>query len=244
MLRNVLICAGFMAVAGATQAAEIHVIAPGSAGGGLRALAESWAAATGKKATIEGGGSGQIRTDVGNGKVCDLVVLPPSEFPAITAAIKPDTLTFVGTIAMAAVVKTGAPHPDISTLAKFIAAVKAQGVGYADPVRGSTSGAQVAKMLTRPEFAGAKGTITSGAPANAVAKGEVPFGIGTLSEDSIPGVDVIGNVPPELNMKLDISGAVCAKAVDSAAAAVFLKYITRPEAAADWKKGYLNLAHK
>ena len=244
MLRQVLIVAGFTVAACAAEAAEIHVITPGSAGGGLKALAESWAAATGNKATIENGGSGQIRNDVANGKACDLVVLPPSEFPVLTAVIKPDTLTFVGTIPMAAVVKTGAPHPDISTLAKFIAVVKADGVGYADPVRGSTSGAQVAKMLERPEFAGAKGTITKGAPAGAVARGEVPFGIGTLSEDSIPGADVIGNVPPELHMQLDISAAVCAKAADPATAAVFLKYITRPEAAADWKKGYLNLAHK
>ena len=244
MARKVLFLAAMLVVSGTATGAEIHVITPGSAGGGLRALADKWATSTGNKAVIETGGSGQIRTDVGNGKACDLVVLPPSEFTALAGSIKPDSLTFVGTILMAAVVKSGAPHPDISTLAKFIDAVKANGVGYADPVRGSTSGAQVAKMLTRPEFAGAKGTITQGAPASAVAKGEVPFGIGTLSEDSIDGVDIIGNVPPELGMKLDISAAICAKAVATEGATAFLNYITRPEAAADWKVGKLNLAAK
>ena len=57
-------------------------------------------------------------------------------------------------------------------------------------------------------------------------------------------MDIIGNVPPELGMKLDISAAICAKAVATEGATAFLNYITRPEAAADWKVGKLNLAAK
>jgi molybdate transport system substrate-binding protein len=242
MLRKVLILITALVLSGAAQAADILVITPGSAGEGLRTLAADWAQATGHKATIQTGSSGPIRDSVAGGAQCDLVVLPPSEFKAIAGQIKPDTLTYIGNIPLAAVVKTGAPRPDISTLPKFIAALKETGVGYADPTRGSTSGGQVAKMLTRPEFAGVKGFVTQGAPANAVARGEVTLGIGTLSEDKIPGVDIIGNVPPELEMRLDISTAICAKAAAPAEAAAFLKFIKRPDAAAAWDKGSLILA--
>ena len=242
MLRTFVLLAGLLAAPWVASAAEILVITPGSAGLGLRTLAADWAKATGHNATIQSGGSGAIRDSVAGGAACDLVVLPPSEFPALAAVTKKDTLTFVGTIPMAAVVKTGAPHHDISTLDKFIATLKQTGVGYADPARGSTSGAQVAKMLTRPEFAGVKGIITQGAPANAVARGEVTLGIGTLSEDKIPGADIIGHVPPELGMKLDISTAVCNKAAAPAEALAFIKFLTRPDAAASWDIGSLVLA--
>jgi molybdate transport system substrate-binding protein len=236
--------AAISSVLAQASAADILVITPGSAGEGLRALAADWAAATGNKATIQTGSSGPIRDSVAGGAVCDLVVLPPSEFKAIAGVIKGETVTFVGTIPMAAVVKSGTPHPDISNLDKFIGLLKQTGVGYADPVRGSTSGGQVAKMLTRPEFTGVKGIITQGAPANAVARGEVTLGIGTLSEDKIPGVDVIGHVPVELGMKLDISTAVCNKASAPSEAQAFIKFITRSDAAASWGKGSLVLPKK
>jgi len=241
MLRKCVVLVALVTAPMTASATDILVITPGSAGLGLKTLAADWAKASGHNATIQTGSSGPIRDSVAGGAACDLVVLPPSEFPALAAVTKKDTLTFVGTIPMAAVVKTGTAHPDISTLDKFIATLKKTGVGYADPTRGSTSGGQVAKMLTRPEFAGVKGIITQGAPANAVARGEVPLGIGTLSEDKIEGADVIGHVPPELGMKLDISTAICNTAKAPAEAQAFITFITRPEAAKSWDVGSLIL---
>ncbi len=44
--------------------------------------------------------------------------------------------------------KAGAPHPDISTLPKFIAVLKAGGGGgFTDPARGSATGKWVAELL-------------------------------------------------------------------------------------------------
>ena len=72
--------------------------------------------------------------------------------------------TALGQVHIGLAVKAGAPHPDISTTPKLIAALKsAKGVVYSnpDPARGSMVAKMVDALLKRPDFAGVHGVISS-----------------------------------------------------------------------------------
>ena len=97
-------------------------------------------------------------------------------------------------------VRKGAPRPDISTLASFIATLrKAKSVGRS---RQGISGLHLAGELTRlglAEELGPKFKAYDGYAAQACANGEVEIAIQQISELApVEGLDIIGPVPDEL----------------------------------------------
>jgi ABC-type molybdate transport system substrate-binding protein len=51
-------------------------------------------------------------------------------------------------------------------------------------------------------------------------------------EVQVKGIDIVGQVPNDIGLRLDLSGAVLANSAHPDEAAAFLAFITRPEAAA------------
>lgn len=97
-------------------------------------------------------------------------------------------------------VRKGAPRPDISTLASFIATLrKAKSVGRS---RQGISGLHLAGELTRlglAEELGPKFKAYDGYAAQACANGEVEIAIQQISELApVAGLDIVGPVPDEL----------------------------------------------
>ena len=234
MIRTILILtllAGLPA-----NAAEIMVLSPGTMGPGLKALADAWSAETGNSVKFMLGTVGGAKTNASGALPADLVVLPVGEFPGIAAKLKNAPVP-LGWARFGLAVKAGAPHPDISTLAKFIAVLKASsGLLYDDPVDGSYSGGRADAMLKLPDFAGVKALARPGAPAKRVAAGEASYSAGVLSEEiNVPGVEVAGPFPKGLAMDIHYEGAVLAKTQAPDEAAAFLLYLSRPQAAAAWK---------
>ncbi len=232
-----------MVLAAPAQAVELMVFSPGTMGNGLKALGAAWAKETGNTVNFTLGTVGAAKTNALGDKPGDLIVVPVGEFPDMAGKIqgRPAPL---GWARFGLAVKKGAPHPDISTLAKFIAVLKnSSGLLYADPAGGSYSGARAEAMLKRPDFAGITGLPRTGAPAARVAAGEGEFGAGVLSEEiDVAGAEVGGMFPKELNMDIDYRGAVLNKSKEPAAAASFLRYLARPEAAALWKSAGIDPA--
>src|SRR4051812_16102643 len=151
--------------------ADITVFTSGGTNPGLRTLAASWMAQTGKTATIVGGTVTKAHDNVKNKVPGDLVLLPLPELTDVAANLKPGPFTPIGRANFGLAVAAGAPHPDISTLPKFIAVLKAgSGVGFTDPARGSAAGKMVAALLARPDFAGVKPVPMAGTPGQAVAR--------------------------------------------------------------------------
>jgi len=229
-------CAALLAPSAAL--ADITVLTSGGTNPGLRALAAKWEAETGKKVTIVGGTVTRARDNVKNLVPGDLAVLPEPQFSEVRANFKPGSLTPVGRVHFGLAVKAGAPHPDISTLPKFIAVLKAgSGVGFTDPARGSAAGKWVADLLARPEYAGVIPRPIAGMPGHAIARDGIQYGLGPISEEvTVPGVEVVGVLPKEIAMHFDYSAGVLNHATQAEEAAQFLAYITRPEARAAWKE--------
>ena len=243
MIRAIFVLTLLMALP--VRAAELMVLAPGTMGPGLKALAETWSAETGNSVKFTLGTVGGAKTNAIGDMPADLLVVPVGEFSGIAAKLKYGPPIPVGWARFWLAVKKGAPHPDISTLAKFIAVLKASsGLIYADPSGGSYSGARAEAMLKRPDFTGVKGLARTGAPAARVAAGEADYGAGVLSEEiNVAGVEVAGPFPKELAMDIDYRGAVLAKTKEPDAAAAFLHYIARPESGAAWKAAGIDPAN-
>jgi molybdate transport system substrate-binding protein len=217
-------------------AADITVLTSAVTAPVLRALATSWMAATGNNVIFKVGSVGGTVTNVGS-VPADLVLLPPDAMTQVAGKLKAASITPIASAKFGLAVKKGAPHPDISTVAKFAAVLKAStGIQFNDPAFGSASGAAVAEMLKRPEFAGVIARPMREIPGTAVAKGDADFAGGTLSEElPIEGAEVAGPFPVSLGMHLDFSGALLADAAQPDAAAAFLAYMKTPAAAPAWQ---------
>jgi len=237
MIRT-LLAAAALTLSSSAAFADITVITSGGTLPGLRVLSEQWTAQTGKKVNLVGGTVTRARDNVKNKVPGDLAVLPAPQFEEVSANYKPGATAPVGRVHFGLAQKAGEPKPDISTMAKFIAVLKAgSGVGFTDPARGSAAGKWVADLLARPEFAGVTPRPIAGMPGHAVARDGIQYGLGPISEEvTIAGVDVVGTLPSEIAMHFDYSGAVLAHAAQPDEAAQFLAFINTPAARAEWKK--------
>lgn len=236
MFRSVL--AALLLLTPCPALADITVFTSGGTNPGLRTLAAAWTAETGKQVTIVGGTVTRARDNVKNKVPGDLVLLPLPELTEVKANLKPGLFTPIGRVNFGLAVKAGAPHPDISSMPKFIAVLKgASGVGFTDPARGSAAGKMVAELLARPEFAGVKPMPIAGTPGLAIARDGIPYALGPISEEvTVPGVEVVGVMPKEIEMHFDYTAAVTAYAAQPDEAAAFLVYITRAQARPAWKE--------
>ena len=223
---------------------------------GLPDLVESYTKETGKPVMAASGSVAAVMGDKagGDGKT------PPVDAPDIVAVPRElmDTLEKnggllkgsrrpLGRLEIGLLVRSGAPHPDISTVAKLAAVLKgADSLVYSNPARGSIVGAMAAALLQRPAFKGVKGFGSSkGDGVDALSRGEAQMAFQLTCEvppaHPVENVELVGNLPPELNMHIDIDVAVVAQSRRGDDALAFIRYITRPAAAPLWKAKALSL---
>jgi molybdate transport system substrate-binding protein len=149
-MSKTMLAATLLLTATCAANADITVFTSGGTNPGLRTLAATWTAETGKNVTIVGGTVTRAHDNVKNKTPGDLVLLPLPDLTDVAANLKPGPFTPVGRANFGLAIKAGAPHPDISTLPKFIAVLKAgSGVGFTDPTRGSAAGRSAYWMPSR-----------------------------------------------------------------------------------------------
>lgn len=216
-------------------AADITVFTSGVTSAGTYKLAVAWSLETGNQVKLISGGIGNIKDDAAADVPGDVVLLPPEEMDAVSQKLKAGTVTPIGKALFGLDVKQGSVHPDISTVSKFAAALRAGGgIGYPDPTGTSLSGKMIDEMLDRPEF---RGVVKKPQHENAslvVLNGDAPFGGGTISEELAPGVELVGPFPASLNMQITFQGAVLARSRSPNDALSFLHYISSRQAGPSW----------
>jgi molybdate transport system substrate-binding protein len=195
---------------------------------------------------------GRALNDIEKGAEAPDVVFLPVDYMgtlALNHGIKPGSFTPVGRVTIGLAVLKGAPIPDISTVEKLAAVLKAsKGITYSDPspARGSVEANMIDQLLHRPEFAGAKGIFAPtdpsigrpgpNGPAYLIA-GHGDMTLQLMDEMDQPELAVVGPVPAELHAFMDNAVAVSSRSADPANAEAFIKFVMSPEAKAIWHKG-------
>jgi molybdate transport system substrate-binding protein len=186
------------------------------------------------------GPSAQLAGRLAEGEVADAVVLTG---PGIDEMVKAGKIVAGTRLDIASSetmvgVKSGTPKPDISTVEKFKQAMlAAKSIAYSGPGAGA-SGAHVAKVFadlgildaTKP-----KTVLGPGGPqgliGNYLVRGEAEIGMQQDAElMMVPGVDIIGPLPPGIALTTTFVFAVHAGAKDQAAAKAIGEHLRSPEA--------------
>ncbi len=206
----------------------------------LAELAQAYQRAGGGEVAIESVGGVDAAKRVRAGEPFDVVVLASDAIAALAAdgAIVAGSAADLVRSAVAIAVREGAPRPDVGTEAALREAVQA-----ARTIGTSTgpSGAALRRLLERWGLAEALRErlvqAPPGVPVGAlVARGDVELGFQQLSElNDVPGIALLGTMPPGTEIETVFTGAVCATSARPAAARALLEYLRSP-AAADAKR--------
>jgi molybdate transport system substrate-binding protein len=151
-------------------------------------------------------------------------------------SLLPDSSAEIARVGIGVAVRVGtSPRPDISTVDAFKRTLlDAKSISYTND---SGAGTYIAAMLEKlgiAEELRSRTRLMGGGGQNprAVASGEVEFGMSIISDIlSVPGAEVLGPLPSELQSYTVVAVGIGTTAVDPNAARVFLKYLTTPTAA-------------
>jgi molybdate transport system substrate-binding protein len=139
-------------------------------------------------------------------------------------------------------VKTGAPKPDISTAAAVRQLLlDVPSLAYSQAGASGLFFAGLIKRLGIADEVNRKATvIPAGFTGALAADGKVAIAIQQVSElMAVPGVDIVGPLPDDVNERLTFPGAVFADATDPALAEEFIAFLKRPEFADVYRRAGL-----
>jgi ABC-type molybdate transport system substrate-binding protein len=227
--------------------AEIRVISPGViSNSGLRDVATAFEQKTGVKVTIQVAGMGSILNDIRTGTPpADVVMLPMDLMGTLVLSNGASDFTPLGRAEIGLFKKPEAPRPDITSTPKLIAVLKtASVVFYTDPASGSMQAGMSGRLLARSDFAGVKGQPIKGDAEPALKRGDgdaQALGLGLIHDPHNPANTetgnpyLIGELPAELGMHMDMATGISARSPDRKDAAAFIAFALSPQMRGVWK---------
>ncbi|MGC4029858.1 MAG: substrate-binding domain-containing protein [Steroidobacteraceae bacterium] len=202
----------------------------------LAVLADQYRRASGQAVTAEAAGGVDVARRVAGGEAFDVVVLGAGVIDRLIAEghARGPRIDLVRS-GVAVAVRAGAARPDVSSEAAVRAAVeRAASISYST----GPSGIYLEKLFARW---GILETLRPriivpppGVPVGTlVADGRVELGFQQLSElMTLPGIEVLGPLPPEIQLFTVFSGAIADVTDRAEGARALLMYLARPEHAA------------
>jgi molybdate transport system substrate-binding protein len=226
-------------------AAEIHVFTSAATLAVQEAYADKFAQATGNRVSLTAGTVRETEERLRGAAGPDVVVLPAPVMDPLEKAgtFRPGTRLSLARVGIGIAVRAGRPAPDISTtdaVRKLLLA--ARSIAHPDPQGGGIAGAQITRMFERLGIADAvrpKVTLVYAFAGGVerVANGEAEIGLFNISEIlPVPGVTLVGPLPPDLQSYIVFSGAVHAGSAAPQVAAAYLEMLASPSAREAWQK--------
>src|SRR5579872_1012014 len=225
------------------QTTTITVITPAvTANAGLRDLAMGFEKEMGIKVVIQTLNMAKMADELKGGTPpADIVFMPYAlmDQAQTDKAVTAGSRINIGRVRIGLAIHKGDPAPDISSVDKLAAVLKASdGVMYSDPTSGSMEARIIDNMLnSHPEFAGVKRKISrNGEGGQAVARGEGQMALQLICEivNHPDALTNVGPVPDSLGAYIDSAAAVSVRSAHPKEAAQFLKYATQPGTYSLW----------
>jgi molybdate transport system substrate-binding protein len=230
-----LLFPGALPPMGGAGAAEIKVMSAVAMSAPLNELTVEFERSTGHKLVLSFGTVGAVQNRIQAGETADVAILTPSliEDLAKQDKIAAGSRVDIAKVGVGLVIRAGASKPDISSVEAFKRTlINAKSISHGDPAGGGASSIHIAQVLDRLGIAGdMKPKTKLGAAAAVVASGEADIGMSQLSEiTGVPGTEVVGPLPPELQSITAFSGAVFVGAKEAEASKALLRFLTSPAA--------------
>jgi molybdate transport system substrate-binding protein len=201
----------------------------------LTELTEAYEHRSGQRVTILSVGGVEAARRINDGEAFHFVVLAADAIEQLASKnrVDPGSRTDLARSGVAIAVAAGATRPDISNESAVRDAVlRARSIGYST----GPSGAHIVRLFERWGIADAIAPrivqASPGIPVGTlVARGEVELGFQQLSElMHLPDIDVVGLLPPEIQVATVFSAAVCTASSCPAAAKALLSFLASSEA--------------
>jgi len=194
---------------------------------------------TGSKVDTEWVGGVDLMKRVKAGETADLVIASQKALGELKSLAKVQAVVDLARSGVAVAVRKGAKRPDIGSGEAVKRALRAaKSIAYSS----GPSGVYLAELFQKWGIAEElKAKITQTPPGTAVgplvARGEAEIGFQQMSE-LLPtaGIDIVGPLPPDIQIVTTFSGGVHVAAKEGDAARAWLAFITSPQSAAVLRK--------
>ncbi|MGB8617947.1 MAG: substrate-binding domain-containing protein [Pseudolabrys sp.] len=216
-------------------AADITVLASNGVKAAVVELIPQFERETGHKLKFTWGASNLLAKQVESGEAFDVVIVTPSLIKGLVqqGKVVDGSAVNLARVGLGVAVKQGAPKPDISTVEAFKSTMlNAKAIAYTTAGQSGLHFISVTEKLGIADQVKAKGkTIPGGAAAEFIVKGEADTAVQLIPElASVPGVEVVGPFPAELQNYIVLTGGVGTNAKDKVGAQALIKYLTTPAA--------------
>jgi molybdate transport system substrate-binding protein len=204
-------------------------------------LSPAFERATGNRIDVTLGPSLRLEKQIGDGEVADVAIVSANGARDLVEQRKlvAGSPVEIAKSSIGVAVAKGAPKPDLSTVDGFKRAMlAAQSIACSKPVGGGQSGVHIAKVfadLGITEQMQAKSIYGAGGAAGLagliVLRGEADIGIQQMAElMAVDGIDVVGPLPPEIQMVTPFVAAIPTNASHAAAGRAVIAFLTTPDA--------------
>ena len=234
-----VLAGALLAASSAAQAAELKVLSGNGPRAAVRELCAQFERSTGHKIDLRFGVNPEVKQKIEAGESFDVVIGNP---PIVDALIK-DRLVVgprvdIGRAGIGVAVKSGAAKPDISSVEAFKQTLlKTKAVAY--PGKGA-SGIYFVSLLDRMGIAAEMKSklkpMAAEDTVEVVARGEADMVVVVATRIvDVPGVDVVGPIPPELQTHIGFAAGLGVAAKQPQAAKALIGFLSAPAAASTLK---------
>ena len=231
-------------------AVEIHVITSGAFATAFQELVPLYEKQSTDTVKISFGSSmgtapDSIPTRLGRNEKFDILILagPALEGFIKQGAVANGTRVDLANSTIGAVVKKGAPKPDISTVAALKnALLQAKSVAYSASASGTYLSTELfAKLGVAEQMKITAKKIYSERVGSVVARGEAELGFQQVSELlSIDGLEYLGEIPAEVQQTVPFSAGITSTTQEMKAAKALIEFLASEKAAPIIQKTGMN----
>ena len=242
-LRSVaLVGVVILLAASGVQADEIKVMTSGALSAALRELTPAFERASGSTLIVVSGGSvagapDSIPDRLQRGERADVLIMAAGGIDDLVKAgrVVADSRVDLARSSIGLAVRAGAVKPDISTVEALTRALlQAKSVAYSSSVSGVYVSTELFQRLGIAVQMLAKSRKIESEPVGvAIARGDAELGFQQISElRPVPGVEVVGPLPPEVQRVTVFSAAAAAGSINPSGGRALIAFLSSPDAAA------------